>query len=558
MLDFARNKEFWERVRTSEDFAIHRQELNTIYEKSFGKSAPRPHSAEEILNNNDNGLWRMQFDHLQSSAILSLIYPENEQYYNDLINTVWAYCNEYTWAPLGHYNSYYGRTPADYDPGLIDIFAASVAFGLAEIKNLFQDRFPQLLKDRIHAEIKRRTIEPYLSRKFFWENHGNNWTAVCSGGVGGAMMYEFPEIYLKERERLDASMQNYLDSFADDGVCVEGTGYWAFGFGFFVNYAALQKELTKGEFDWFKNEKVKTIATFMQKMYLDRDVIVSFSDCSMYQHMPLGLVHMLKSIYPNDIECLPYIYGHMEDNTHFNFLLRSYIYYNPDYMSDSILSNVEYNMENSAIFVKRTPYYGFAAKGGNNGESHNHIDVGNFIISRNNKQIICDLGAGPYEKGYHDKLRYTFFHPSAYSHNLPIFDGIGEDGIRRENVYIDHDKSSSTIKMDIKNGYGIDFLSRLPRKFTFLENEIILEDSYELTRDAEIKERFITLSKPVIKGDTTFIEDVALYADGLVPVISVKEIRHHNDSSTPLDCYILDYILPKGQRGFKISFKMPK
>ena len=89
MLDFAKNKAFWERVRTSDDYAIHRKELNEIYERAF-KTPPRPHSAEEILNNNDNGLWRLQFDQLQSSALLALIYPDNEKYYRELVDTVWA------------------------------------------------------------------------------------------------------------------------------------------------------------------------------------------------------------------------------------------------------------------------------------------------------------------------------------------------------------------------------------------------------------------------------------------------------------------------------------
>ena len=111
--------------------------------------------------------------------------------------------------------------------------------------------------------------------------------------------------------------------------------------------------------------------------------------------------------------------------------------------------------------------------------------------------------------------------------------------------------------MDIKNGYGIDFLCHLPRKFTLLENEIILEDSYELTRECEIKERFVTLSEPVINNVSVTIEDVELYAEGLIPEISVNKICHHN-SSAQIDCYILDYILPKGKRDFKISFKMPK
>ena len=75
-----------------------------------------------------------------SLLALQLIYPDNEEYYRSLVDVIWGILNEYTWAPLGHYNSYYDRTPKDFDPGLIDIFAASLAFSLAEIKSLFKER----------------------------------------------------------------------------------------------------------------------------------------------------------------------------------------------------------------------------------------------------------------------------------------------------------------------------------------------------------------------------------------------------------------------------------
>ena len=184
MLDFAKDKKLWENVRVSDDFARHREEILAKYQKSFDVE-PAPHTVEEILDKDDHGKWARSLNQLQTSALLSLIYPDNEEYYNNLLKIVWAYCDTYTWAPLGHYNSYYNRTPDDYDIGLIDIFAASIAFSLAEIKNLFSDRFPQLIKDRITAELRRRTIEPFVERKYFWEKHPNNWSSVCAGGVGG-------------------------------------------------------------------------------------------------------------------------------------------------------------------------------------------------------------------------------------------------------------------------------------------------------------------------------------------------------------------------------------
>ena len=556
MLDFALDKKLWERVRSSEEFSQHRMEIKELYEKSF-KVEPRSHSHEEILNNNDKGLWRLQFDHLQSAALMSLIYPENEEYYNSLLKIVWAYLNEYTWAPLGHYTEhYYGRTPKDFDNGLIDIFAASVGFSLAEIKNLFKDRFPKLLQDRISHEIKRHIIDPYKTRKFFWESHDNNWTAVCAGAVGGTLIYEDPDAFFENQERLHKSMWCYLDSYKDDGMCVEGVGYWYFGFGFFASYAMLEKEITKGEVDWFKIPKVKEISKYLQKTFLLKDVLITFSDSSVKQKYFIGLHQMLRAVYGDEIERLPRELGNVvNDNTHFNFSLRSVIYHSDGNFTDKMRTNVTYSVDNSAYFIKRAENYGFACKGGNNGESHNHIDVGTFIIARNGKQIIADIGAGPYEDGYHTDRRYTFFHPSAYSHNLPILDGITEDGIRRDDVIVNYDWDKQIATMDIKEGYGVDFINKLERSFAFESDKITLTDKFDFTKEVQVTERFISLIEPKINGSVATIEDVTLTnSQSIVPQISVKEVKAHIQGAH--NVYIIDYVLEKGKTEFTIEFKM--
>ena len=151
MLKIARDKVFWERVRNNNEYAFHRNAIKEKYERVFRKR-PRAHTAWEVLeypnpeNPSDITILHSQ---LQVSALMSLIHPDSEEYYRSLVESVWEICNEYTWAPLGHYNSYYDRTPKDFDPGLIEIFGASLAFSLAEIKSLFKDKFPRLLNDRI-------------------------------------------------------------------------------------------------------------------------------------------------------------------------------------------------------------------------------------------------------------------------------------------------------------------------------------------------------------------------------------------------------------------------
>ena len=557
MLDFARDKRLWEKIRTSDEFIQHRKEVKELYEKAF-KVEPRAHSAKEILENNDNGLWRLQFDHLQSSAILSLIYPDNEEYYDNLLKSVWAYLDDYTWAPLGHYTKqYYGKTPKDFDFGLIDIFASSAALALAEIKSLFQDRFPKLLIDRITYELRRRTIEPYLTRKYFWESHDNNWTAVCTGAVGSVLIYESPQLYYENRERLHASMKCYLDSYKDDGMCVEGVGYWSFGFGFFVTFAMLEKELTNGEVDWFKEEKVKEISKFIQKTFLQRNVLVSFSDAGIDSPYSFGLPHMLKHIYGDEIENLPPDHGiAVYDNTHFNFALRSFIYYSKDFLADKMSNDVTYSVENSSYLFKRTENYGFAVKGGNNGESHNHIDVGSFILARNDKQIICDLGAGPYEDGYHTERRYTFFNPSAYAHNIPMLNGVGEDSVRREDVCVNYDWEKERASLEFSNAFGVDFLTKAERTFDFKKDSITMIDTLEVTKETDITERFVSVIEPKMVDGVAVIDDVSLIVqDNLQPKITLKEVKRHLDGSV-YNAYLIDYTLPKGKYDFKITFSM--
>ena len=553
MLDFAKDQKLWEHVRTSDDFARHRKEIKELYDHFFDEP-PRVSTFKEIYTVNDPSAWKRLFQ-LMSSAMMSLIYPDNEEYFDNLLETLWVYCDEYTWAALGHYNEYYNRTPADYDIGLIDIYAASMGLTIAEIKNLMGDRIPKLLRDRISAELKRHIIDPYCERTYFWEKHPNNWSAVCAGGVGGVLIYEAPDLYLKYKDRLNASMQVYIDSYKDDGVCAEGCAYWGFGFGFFADFAMLQREFSGGKDDWFKNEKVKKIAMFIQKTFLQRDVLITFSDCNTTEGYWLGLPHMMKDIYGDDIEKLPSDVATITRYQHFPFLLRSVIYYNPDYVADDIEKNVTYFMPESAWLTKRTENYGIALKGGNNGESHNHNDIGNFILARNDKEIICDIGAGPYSPDYHGAKRYTFFAPSSFSHNVPFFGGIGQDGIRRDDVLIDFDEKKSTAVLDITNGYGYDAVQKVVRTFKLNDDNVKVEDEFALKEGTVTTERFVTAIKPSEDDKYIVIDDVRLVPDeDITPKISVVKSPNHVDGGYT-DIYCIDYVLDKGAKKFGITFE---
>ncbi|MBO5312464.1 MAG: heparinase II/III family protein [Clostridia bacterium] len=560
MFDIAKDPKIWEKIRNDEAFARHRKEIKEAYDKSFAVR-PRAATAWQVLEFPRVSGVSDHFRQLQSAALLSLIYPDNEEYYKSLVEVVWEICNEYTWAPLGHYNDYYNRTPQDFDPGLIDIFAASLAFSIAEIKSLFKDRFPQLLLDRISYEIRRHTIEPYLTRKFFWENHNNNWTAVCTGAVGGVLMYEDPDELYRQLPRLQASMECYLNSYDNDGMCVEGTAYWGFGFGFFAVYAMLLREFTNGEYDWLKNEKVKTISQFIQKMHLQPNILAMFSDVNAKEGYWVGLPHMLKTVYGDAIEKLPTDQATIVAYCHWAFAVRSTVYYNPDFTTEK-LANCVYSAPVSNYFIKRTDNYGLAFKGGNQWESHNHQDVGSFILARNNKQIFCDFGyIGPGNwPGYQGSRRNEYFQPSSFSHNVPYFDGMGQGGDDTNKARAVYNEVDGSVYMDFTLGYDRKKhagLVKAERVLIPTDDKIELRDKFTFTTEPKITERLVTTIKPRVDGNSLILGDVRVTLNSpatlnIVEQEYVDQLPDENGNYNQI-AYCLDYTLDKGCFDFAIT-----
>src|SRR5699024_179129 len=133
-----------------------------------------------------------------------------------------------------------------------------------------------------------------------FESMHNNWCAVCAGAIGGTAIH-----LVADRARLAeilsrclSTMQTYLDSFGEDGVCTEGVGYCTYGFGFFTCFADLLLHRTGGVCNLFHIPKVKAIALCQQHYFLSEGCTVSFADGSMTGGFRMGLSCRLQEIYP--------------------------------------------------------------------------------------------------------------------------------------------------------------------------------------------------------------------------------------------------------------------
>lgn len=426
-------KEFWARVQASGGWKEELEDIRREGGRLLGQAIPELTYSLFVLYAKQGT--RLEYERvyferrrrLNTFAVLSMLEPEREEWKQGLFDVLWAVCGEYTWCLPAH-------LPDAGRPETIDLFAAETGFTLNEIALLLEDTLPGMLKDRISREVEQRIIRPFLeSGPWHWETVETNWSAVCAGSVGAAALLQpsiSPEDLAAVLARTERSMEFYFRGFGDDGVCLEGPGYWNYGFGYFVYYADLLRSRTEGRIDHFNDVKVRNIALFQQRCFLSQDRPANFSDAVRQVRIHPGLTHYLSRCYP-EVQLPPAglnaMFSH-DPCSRWAHAFRDLIWREPEKERAGDWQSAAYLMRGAQWLVARWPQDGvmraFAAKGGTNDEPHNHNDVGHFILVRGGEAFLTDLGSGEYTSSYFGEKRYTFDCNGAQGHSLPIIDGM--------------------------------------------------------------------------------------------------------------------------------------
>ena len=528
LLKTIKDPKFWLSFRDKKENQIFLDKLKKEYEETCIGEIETSKFSKFILfkDTGDRGVYQETFfkrqHRMYTMAMLCMIYPENEEYLKLLQDTIWEVCDLYVWALPAHIKNSWDEDKAN--SAILDLDATTMAQSLAIIKVVLGNRLRPLIVSRIDNEIDRRIVKPFLEGEWYWENLYNNWTEVCSGAVGVTFMLNRPELFDKIKDRINANMEKYLSSYKDDGVCVEGPGYWSYGFSAFVEYADMLRDFTDGKEDFFKNKKIKEIGKFFQKLYLDKDVILTYGDCGMDIPVSRGLIYKLKSIYGDEIELPPQ--SRLEFGPHGFMVALSAIALNrEEYVKDTPCKNAEYYMADSGIYVKKTAKYGFGIKGGTNAESHNHNDVGSFIVAKNNKQVIIDMGGRPYTRQYFDtNVRYTYVETSSRGHNVPIINGLYQVNTLNPDSTTTFENGVFSVRYE--NAYQIKGLSRLQRDVKADSDGIDITNSFDFDGKVTFVDRLVSFDEPKIVGNTISIGEVTIVFDPAVSKASYSSEEH--------------------------------
>lgn len=277
-------------------------------------------------------------------------------------------------------------------------------------------------------------------------------------------------------------------------------------------------------------------------------MVIPFADAPHYCNYGPGLVHFLAKKY-DDVTVAPKefesVFG--DDTRHrFASFIRNFFWYDEsikktDKPCDCYLPDAQW-------YIKTVGDILFAAKGGNNAEPHNHNDVGSFIIAKDGRFIIDDLGWPEYYNGYFGPDRIKNICVSSRGHNLPLINSMEQQAGEACCGEVKSSTDSDFI-VEFSKAYSSEKIKSVTRSFSFGGKNISLKDSFS-GDISEVRERFVTRIKPEIKEGFAEIAGIKIKpsADAEIKVSTVeyepRAISNINMKSRET-AYLIDFCFGK-------------
>ena len=397
------------------------------------------------------------------------------RFIDKIIDYIWALLGEPTWCVPAHIyvggDKRYVQDPlptTEYE--IVDLFAAETGVFMAMILEIMSDDLaavsPSLVK-RIKLEVIRRVIVPTESNlaRYGWSHGTNNWTPwICSN-----LLWAANTVFADDPSRFDAyvrllmpSVEHYYDAYPEDGCCDEGPGYWNLSPPKFFLFMEGLYRASDGAVSCFNDLKFKNMCAYIVDAWVDRNKNVHFADNGGRHTLNTGLLRAMseRAGVPQGIAL-----ADMLDNCTTLFpkphsailppLFDLFTKRRPDLSLPE--RSFKVYQRTQQLFVKHDGLF-IAIKGGHNHESHNHNDVGQFVIAKNGRFIVLDLGSATYDKKTFSKQRYENYPQSGLSHNPLVFNGIPQEaGNGHASLFeVDGDENAFTCRLEISGCYPAD------------------------------------------------------------------------------------------------------
>lgn len=487
------------------------------------KSIPATVTLEFVRTGNRSNYSKISYEKRELLWDLALAESiEGKGRFSDhMMDGIWSICEETFWGISAHLtNQKAGKGLPDAEDPIIDLFAAETASTLAwtdYFAGAALEKVSPLIRPRIKYEIERRIFRPMVTAKYFYLGRGNpeaklnNWTPwIMSNYINAVLLIEDDDV--KRVAGLKFAMKyidQYINGLGEDGGCDEGPSYWFGAGGTVFDALNLLDNATNGKVNIFKEPFIQKMASYIYKTHISNEYFINVADAAPKLH-PNGVMLYRFGKAIGDKKMMSFgswTYHQFDTNSYtvpknhrsrglFDLIaIQECAKYPANYknVSDVWLSDVQ------LMAARSKNGFFLASHGGHNGESHNHNDVGDFIIYLNGEPLIIDVGAGNYTARTFSSDRYKLWFNSSSFHNLPTINGYQQSGgtsYTATNVqYYSDDKQSSLI-MDISKAYPAEseIKSWLRKVELNKKGNIKISDNYQLSNSPKsIAQSFMTV-----------------------------------------------------------------
>ena len=401
-----------------------------------------------------------------------------------LANALWSICEESTWCLPAHVGAQKaGVGLPDIAEPIVDLFAGESAVTVAWTLYLLGpelDRVSPQLRRRAEFELQRRILRPVLDRDDFgWmalsvtspDRRPNNWTPWISASVLTTTLLSEPDASRRVRtvHKMLRSLDGFLKFYPSDGSCDEGPGYWGRAGGSLLDCLDLLHSATDGKLDVYTEPLVQEIGRFIYRAYIGGDYFVPIGDCSARLQPERGVVFRYgKCIHDPNLKALAAYGASVKSVLQDTFMGRrlnevfdageilSANPSSPPLLREVWLGSFDLQLMTARSRAGSTDGLYVAAWGGHNAQSHNHNDVGNFIIFDNSQPVFVDAGAPTYTAQTFSSKRYDHWAFQSAFHNLPTINGIMQSAGRQfaaRAVVCETNELVAQLQMDIAPAY---------------------------------------------------------------------------------------------------------
>jgi hypothetical protein len=227
-------------------------------------------------------------------------------------------------------------------------------------------------------------------------------------------------------------------------------------------------QATNNSFQYvYDDEKIRNMAKFIYRAQIGEKYFLDFADADPQPGMAANMIYRFgKDIKDADMMRFGAYYREPEDGQigSYHFFRNFYALFMQDEYRKAVQGlplPADVWLPDIQVMIARdkqgtTNGWFVAAKGGHNDESHNHNDIGNYIVYYDGLPLLIDVGRGTYTAKTFSSRRYEIWYNRSDYHNVPTINGETQPPgaqFKASNVTYEKGKNFSQLSLDISKSY---------------------------------------------------------------------------------------------------------